>query len=153
MDEKPKKRPWFQFHLSTAVVLMFVVGGLVWLNTRKIRPYPPLGELPPPASDELVEHNWSIFVGGTIAFPPGSGGPIQCEDFRGWPWHYYVDQSLPCWRSGSEWKLVHKHVLSYLVLIADILVALVILSFVAFLCEWRIRRQSAQAEPPKDGRT
>lgn len=32
MDEKPKKRPWFQFHLSTAVVLMFVAAGLMWLN-------------------------------------------------------------------------------------------------------------------------
>ena len=34
MDEKPKKRPWFQFHLSTAVVLMFVASGLLWLNLR-----------------------------------------------------------------------------------------------------------------------
>jgi len=24
MSEAPKKRPWLQFHLSTAVVLMFV---------------------------------------------------------------------------------------------------------------------------------
>lgn len=32
MDEKPRKRPWFQFHLSTAVVLMFVAAGLLWLN-------------------------------------------------------------------------------------------------------------------------
>jgi hypothetical protein len=27
-----KKRPWFQFHLSTAVLLMFVASGLLWLN-------------------------------------------------------------------------------------------------------------------------
>ena len=27
-----KKRPWFQIHLSTAIVLMFVAGGLMWAN-------------------------------------------------------------------------------------------------------------------------
>lgn len=26
------KRPWFQFHLSTAIILMFVASGLLWLN-------------------------------------------------------------------------------------------------------------------------
>jgi hypothetical protein len=31
MSEKPKRR-FFQIHLSTAVVLMFVAGGLMWLN-------------------------------------------------------------------------------------------------------------------------
>ncbi|MCY3018477.1 MAG: hypothetical protein NTW87_05535 [Planctomycetota bacterium] len=33
MTDAPKKRPWLQFHLSTAVVLMFVAGGLLWANT------------------------------------------------------------------------------------------------------------------------
>jgi hypothetical protein len=28
------KRRWFQLHLSTAVSLMFVAGGLMWLNIR-----------------------------------------------------------------------------------------------------------------------
>ncbi|MCY3020853.1 MAG: hypothetical protein NTW87_17690 [Planctomycetota bacterium] len=32
MSEQPRKRPWLQFHLSTAVVLMFVAGGILWLN-------------------------------------------------------------------------------------------------------------------------
>jgi hypothetical protein len=26
------RRPWFQIHLSTAIVLMFVAGGLLWAN-------------------------------------------------------------------------------------------------------------------------
>jgi len=30
MSDAPKKRPLFQIHLSTAIVLMFVAGGLVW---------------------------------------------------------------------------------------------------------------------------
>lgn len=33
-DAPAKKRPWFQLHLSTCVVLMFVAGFGVWLNVR-----------------------------------------------------------------------------------------------------------------------
>src|SRR5947208_189659 len=29
-----KRRVWFQIHLSTAIVLMFVGGGLLWLNVQ-----------------------------------------------------------------------------------------------------------------------
>ncbi|HEY3323504.1 MAG TPA: hypothetical protein VGP72_23830 [Planctomycetota bacterium] len=32
MSDLPKKRRWFQFHLSTAIVLMVVSGALLWLN-------------------------------------------------------------------------------------------------------------------------
>jgi len=34
MNDAPKKRPWFQYHLSTAIVLMFVASGLLWLNMQ-----------------------------------------------------------------------------------------------------------------------
>ena len=34
MSDAPRKRPWLQFHLSTAIVLMFVAGGLMWMNMR-----------------------------------------------------------------------------------------------------------------------
>jgi hypothetical protein len=30
-------RKWFQIHLSTAMVLMFLAGGLLWLNLRDSR--------------------------------------------------------------------------------------------------------------------
>jgi hypothetical protein len=33
MNDTPKRRFW-QIHLSTAVVLMFVAGGFMWLNSR-----------------------------------------------------------------------------------------------------------------------
>ena len=35
MPAPPKKRPWFQYHLSTLCVLMFVAAGLLWLNMGK----------------------------------------------------------------------------------------------------------------------
>ena len=34
---EPPRRKRFQFHLSTAIVLMFVAGGLIWANTRIAR--------------------------------------------------------------------------------------------------------------------
>jgi hypothetical protein len=37
--DAPKTRPWLQFHLSTAVVLMFVASGLLWLNMRDRGPF------------------------------------------------------------------------------------------------------------------
>jgi len=30
--DRPNKRPWFQFSLLTAIVMMLVAGGLLWLN-------------------------------------------------------------------------------------------------------------------------
>jgi hypothetical protein len=33
-EPTPNRRPWFQLHLSTCVVLMFVAGALVWANAR-----------------------------------------------------------------------------------------------------------------------
>lgn len=32
-----EQRRWFQFHLSTAIVVMFVAGGLLWANTAEKR--------------------------------------------------------------------------------------------------------------------
>ncbi len=31
---EPPRRKRFQFHLSTAIVMMFVAGGLSWANLR-----------------------------------------------------------------------------------------------------------------------
>ena len=37
MSSAPKKRPGLRFHLSTAVVLTLVAGGLLGYNFRKTR--------------------------------------------------------------------------------------------------------------------
>ena len=34
MPEQPKKRPWFQYHLSTAYIVMLLASVLLWLNVR-----------------------------------------------------------------------------------------------------------------------
>lgn len=45
-DAPPKKRAWFQLHLSTCVVLMVVAGVLVWANvTNRVNaPYEKVGD-------------------------------------------------------------------------------------------------------------
>jgi hypothetical protein len=35
MTDAPRKRPWLQYHLSTAVVLMFVAAGFMGINCQK----------------------------------------------------------------------------------------------------------------------
>ena len=37
MNREPTKRPWFQIHLSTAIVLMFVAGIIIWRNVENHR--------------------------------------------------------------------------------------------------------------------
>jgi len=34
IDGKGMRRPWFQFHLSTCIVMMVVAGLFLWLNTQ-----------------------------------------------------------------------------------------------------------------------
>jgi hypothetical protein len=59
MDHSTTKRPWFQFHLSTAIILMFVASGLLGANLYE---QPPL-YLQIPFDDLNLS--------------------------RGWPWIYY----------------------------------------------------------------
>ena len=36
--DKPKHR-WFQFHLSTSILTMFVLGGILWMNIEPYQAY------------------------------------------------------------------------------------------------------------------
>jgi len=71
MPDAPKKRPLLQLHLSTVVMLMFVAGGIVWLNCRT---YP--GEPWWQGSDPVAK--------GFNAFEDGA------SDGCGWPWCFWV---------------------------------------------------------------
>lgn len=55
MNKESQKRPWFQIHLSTAVVLMFVAGGLIWAN---ITPQHGCLELLYGDVENVVIHRW-----------------------------------------------------------------------------------------------
>ena len=124
MSEQPKKRPWLQFHLSTAVVLMFVASGLLWLN---MRPHQCLCSLPE--------------VGA---------GATGLAVYYGWPWPAWVS-GLEDDASGERAnykavvaaavRIAMDRTRSFVAGVADALLALGIMASAAVSCEWRIRRR------------
>src|SRR6266404_1141238 len=97
MTDKPR-RPWFQIHLSTAIVLMFVAGGILWLN---------------------VTPDWA-----------------HMSSVYGWPKGFYEERfGNPI--AGTRFFLG--------TLILNIIAGIIILGYIAFLCEAFLRRREARA--------
>jgi len=68
------RRPWFQIHLSTALVLMIAWGGLIWANMRDQVPYnPPIDQYDP---HDLMSHR-TPFLKNPF---PKYGFPFVCVD-------------------------------------------------------------------------
>ena len=145
---KPKRRAWFQFHLSTAIVLMFVAAGLLWLNMR--------------ARLELESHDEVTAAGRpSISF--------KAYARVGWPYErrvliteggFGISERLTaaelrrCFDSEVPDELhneLRHATISHLWHSGTVLVNLAIngaiLAAVAFACEWRIRRR-ARSRPP-----
>jgi len=138
---EPPRRARFQIHLSTAIVLMFVAGGLIWANVtgRRVEKigsglvkYKGLDE-------EMTESEFRIsqldyWVGERVV---ERGWPFDAMQFRSFG---SIDHNgnmrhspevLPGeWRTGP--------------IIYNALVALAILFAVWFLCEWLICRRAAR---------
>jgi len=126
---EPPRRARFQIHLSTAIVLMFVAGGLIWANVTP-----------------------SVFeFGGTIIEKKGYldfKGDIVRRSVFGWPWiayevrteyqYYYTDPRYPEVRFDPSKKWNEKSIF------CDIALALAILFAVWFLLEYLIRRRAAR---------
>jgi len=116
----PRKFFRFQIHLSTAIVLMFVAGALIWANVRAS------------STPVYVEFPYKICPN-----PDGFGGwieeirvrKIQSNQF-GWP--------LPTVKGTLEqyWNRTN--------IAMNVLVALTILFAVWFVLEWLIRRRAAR---------
>jgi len=124
-------RSWFQVHLSTCVVLMFVAGGLMWANVhRPPQPFPPIDE----SAHEMACYNAEVYC---------------YQDARGWPWPFcepgrtYSPPGSSVFTSGTNRiVVVHEDIWHFGALAIDIAIALAILFAVAFVLEWRIRRRS-----------
>jgi hypothetical protein len=69
MSDK-RRRSWFQIHLSTAIMLMLVAGGLVWANAEPTKFYS--------MGDELV-----FFRGWPYTFQGNINGDVIKDYF--WP--------------------------------------------------------------------
>ncbi|MCY3020969.1 MAG: hypothetical protein NTW87_18285 [Planctomycetota bacterium] len=83
MNDAPKKRPWLQFHLSTAIVLMFVASGLLALNVRTLweRKNSFVAWLPPEyqANPFMWEYGWPLKAYMWRPFGSLDGdGCVQC---------------------------------------------------------------------------
>ena len=122
-DDAPKKRSWFQVHLSTAVVLMITAGVLMLANLRppKIVDYDQFLTL------SFYSSGWPFRELNTFE---QKGSPnlrelLEIEDLR---------QELLSLRNTSRFS-------SLPTMLANVAVALAILTAVAMGCEWWVRRR------------
>jgi hypothetical protein len=102
-------------HLSTAIILMFIAGGLTWLNTV-----------------------------GTTQTLPASPGIISTVVYYGMPYAVsgYHEHKSPtpdyCYKEYFSFPYY------YLRFTIDLIVALPILFVAWYVCEWLIRRSAAR---------
>jgi len=112
MPDAPKKRPWFQIHLSTVVILMFVAAGLVGSNCRTIwEKNPVLQWLPIKDQSDVPNHEY------------------------GWPWKAYGWH--PClFRDGADGYAKR---ITWAAVVGDLILALFAVFVAITLNERRIR--------------
>jgi hypothetical protein len=80
MSEPPKRRPWFQFHLSTALWVMLAAGALLGLN------------LVPRDRNVWMQVKPDHIEG--LPYPPGYPITYTC---RGWPLSYIYPEDNFDW--------------------------------------------------------
>jgi hypothetical protein len=135
MSDKPR-RPWFQIHLSTAIVLMFVAGGLMFANFG--------ARITKPTSNFKMEFGWPCIVWTRfeirdllsfehredeyrIRVEGGDEIVVPQEDME-----HFDSRGIS---SGPRIKS----------LAINLATALAILASIAFGCEWHIRRRESRA--------
>lgn len=122
------KRWWFQIHLSTAIVLMFVAGAILFINFEVQRSYSAVIRNP---TQTVVDYydgwGWPLLYNsrGSFAFSPDSGAAVE-RDLLSKALEFHED----CPRKFS-----------LLAAIVDGLAGLAIIFIVAILSELAIRRR------------
>lgn len=145
-DSPPRHR--FQIHLSTAIVLMFVAGGIIWTNVyrRHVETIGLAFQTGSPSSvvcitesefwkspevdswrgDRVYGHGWPFdaaqLVKGRLLISKGTNISVNSPD----------EQSIIVWHTRAMW--------------ADSVIALLILFAVWSVCERLIRRRAARKE-------
>ena len=111
----PPRRKRFQIHLSTAIVMMFVAGGLIWVNVRA----------------RAVEA-WQL--------NPIDGGEVG-DIYFGWP----LTGAVSRWNEYAFPGFQQREMFfPYAFCAIDLIVGSFILLAVWFFCEWLIRRRAAR---------
>lgn len=114
------RRPWFQIHLSTAIVLMMLTGAIVGANT----------------SARCVLYS----TGGS----EGNGGCTTNSYFRGrgWPLVCFLESVEPTIHEFEYCELLRRPEHPTYDFAVNALLSLTILVATACVCEWRIRRHA-----------
>ena len=174
MSETVKKRAWFQIHLSTTIVLMFVAAGIMWLNlvpredtkntlplllarirvTTKGWPKPVIHR-----TEHYTDANDKGVIGGhftpnleTIRLGIDKENLVESKSQNG-NIVFSNSESLievrPLDASDShspiEFRRMTQTDLILENLWTDIPIAFALIVATAFICEWRIRRREARA--------
>ena len=124
MSEKPKKRRFWQLHLSTAVLLMLGAGGIGWPNSvARIEKFPGGG-------GESKYYGWPMNFVCQIRWDYDNSTETL---FR-----YRLNDTY------CEWAEAVKFPLTFLIIIADLLSWTTILLSVAVPFEYLIRRREGR---------
>lgn len=113
MTEQPKKRPWFQIHLSTAVLLVLASSWLMHMNS-----------IPEPAYVEWYDGH---------GVPPA----IYRWDY-GWPYLAILNST----ENQFKKDFLHPTAIRTNCIVIDLIVAVAILFTIWFVCEWWIQWRS-----------
>ena len=137
---EPKKRRFWQFHLSTAVLLMFCAGLILYSNTNGRLGYVWLAS--PSVSLGYVNYGWPIcFLSGCyeVEYPKGyevserhhspNAGEVIGKRIRFGPPFYLEDYYPIRWQTA---------------LAIDVAFAIAILVVVARISEWLIRNREGR---------
>ena len=116
-----KPRRWLQIHLSTAIAMMLVASVLVWANVYEQR------SIRYNIMKAISEHeqkkksvNSKVLKESVDSFPAFLGWPFVGLEIRG-------SKGSQNWRYGS--------------VLANLIVAIVLIATTAIACEWFIRRR------------
>lgn len=118
MSDLEPNRPRFQIHLSTALILMFVAGGIIWANLRVNN-----SEYLRKIDEESVKEIADTAKKGIFVYPL-NWKQLSTSAEYGWP--------ATAFYSGS--RLSVRHVKQSGVII-NLAAAVLILYFVWFICE------------------
>jgi hypothetical protein len=130
---EPCGPPWLQIHLSTAVILMFVAGLILWANCgrRHAKTIISVSFNSLTRSHATTIHEGHGFPVIWVESPVSCSGSTTTHDRIDEP---EIDEPLP-FVPSREWH--------YGALVLDVISGLVVLVATACLCEWRIRRRAA----------
>ena len=117
MLETPRSRR-FQIHLTTAIVLMFVAGALIWANV----------------TEQVVQVTKFNYI-QTLATE------------YGWPFKAFrIDELRWLFAQSAKEHSSECYMPAYLMGALDLFIALLSLFSVWYACEWLIRRRSSRKD-------